>query len=184
MLFDRVGVTQAGSSAENTKLLIHTLNQPVVSSTGTTVSPGETLYVGADRATAVSGEGRLTVDVLLPLDANIRVVGGRGQKSFWVFGENYDWHWDSGENQPRPTNDFEDVPYGEWRLEIEPADAALYHNFLTVMQPAQVDAMPPCHRPRPSQPLGGWWASLLPTPDKTGCFSSPRRRMAHPPTEQ
>jgi len=142
VLFDRVGVTQAAFSGANTKLLIHTLNQPTVSGTGTAISLGETLYAGADRATAVSGEGRLTVDVLLPEAHNLRVVGGRGQKAFWSFGENYDWHWAANEPQPRPLNDFEEIPYGEWRLEIEPADTALYHNFLTVLQPAHVNDTP------------------------------------------
>jgi hypothetical protein len=142
VLFDRVGVTQAAFSGANTKLLIHTLGQPAVSGAGTAISPGETLYAGADRATVVSGQGRLTVDVLLPADANIRVVGGRGQKAFWAFGENYDWHWAANEPQPRPFNDFEETPYGEWRLEIEPGDTALYHNFLTVLQPAHVNAAP------------------------------------------
>jgi len=142
VLFDRVGVTQAAFSGANTKLLIHTLSQPTVSGAGVTVSPGETLYVGADRATAVSGQGKLTVGVLLPADVNLRVVGGRGQKAFWSFGENYDWHWAINEPQPRPVNDFETLPYGEWRLEIEPADTALYHNFLTVLQPAHVNDAP------------------------------------------
>lgn len=142
VLFDRVGVTQASFSGANTKLLLHTLNQPTVSGTGTVVSPGETLFTGADRATATSGDGRLTVDVLLPADANLRVVGGQAQKSFWVFGENFDWHWADNEAQPRPINDFEETPYGEWRLEIEPGDTALYHNFLTIMQPAHVSAAP------------------------------------------
>jgi hypothetical protein len=60
-------------------------------------------------------------------------VGGRGQKAFWVFSQNYDWQWSAGELQPRPVNGFEDLPYGEWRLELEPGDTALEHNFLTVV---------------------------------------------------
>ena len=60
-------------------------------------------------------------------------------KAFWVFDANYDWHWDQETAQPRPTNDFEDVPYGEWRLELEPADTALEHNFLTVLQPTSAE---------------------------------------------
>lgn len=73
------------------------------------------------------------------------MVGGRGVKAFWVFGANYDWHWDANEPQPRPTNDFENLPYGEWRLELEPADTALEHNFLTVLYPtiSSTLTMPP-----------------------------------------
>ena len=66
---------------------------------------------------------------------NMRVVGGARQKAFWVFGTNHDWQWSPDEPQPRPTSDFEDVPYGQWRIELEPADTGLAHTFLTVLQP-------------------------------------------------
>ncbi|MBU1878269.1 MAG: endo alpha-1,4 polygalactosaminidase, partial [Chloroflexi bacterium] len=136
VLYDRVGVTDPALSGENTKLLFHTLNQPTVNGAVTVVSPGETLYAGASEASAISGDGRVFLRFLLPATRNVRRVGGRGEKAFWVFNDNYDWQWDPGEAQPRPTNDFEDVPYGEWRLELEPADAALEHGFLTVIYPA------------------------------------------------
>jgi len=139
VLFDRVGVTQPTFSGENTKLLFHTLNEPVVNGTESTISAGETLYANPDLATAVSDDGKLFMKFLLPSQRNVRKVGGRGVKAFWVFDDNYDWHWDPGEAQPRPTNDFEDVPYGEWRLELEPADTALEHNFLTVLQPTSAE---------------------------------------------
>lgn len=113
------------------------LNEPTVNGSPSHQSPGETLYTMADSAMAVSGDGKLFIKFLSP--ANIRKVGGRGEKAFWVFGENYDWHWDSDEPQPRPTNDFEDKPYGEWRLEMEPVDTGLDHNFLTVLQPASAN---------------------------------------------
>jgi heparin/heparan-sulfate lyase len=136
VLFDRVGVTQAGFSGENTKLLFHSLNEPTVAGAPSAVSSGETLYPGASQATVAAGEASLTLQVLLPPAHNIRKVGGRGNKAFWVFDANYDWHWDAGESQPRPINDFEAQPYGEWRLELEPADTALEHNFLTILHPA------------------------------------------------
>jgi hypothetical protein len=140
VLFDRVGVTQPAFSGANTKLLFHILNEPVVNGAATVVSSGETLYTGADLATTTSGEGKLFIKTLLPAARNLRVVGGRGIKSFWVFDRNYDWQWSPGEPQPRPINDFEDVPYGEWRIEMEPADTALEHNFLTVLYPAPSSA--------------------------------------------
>ena len=136
VLFDRVGVVSPTFSLSNTKLLFHTLNEPVVNGTPTVVSPGETLYTGADVAIVVAGDGKLFIKTLLPATRNLRKVGGRGVKAFWVFDANYDWHWSPAEPQPRPINDFEDAPYGEWRLELEPADAALTHNFLTVLHPA------------------------------------------------
>ncbi len=144
VLYDRVGVVSAGFSQSNTKLLFHTLTLPTVSGTPQAVSSGETLYANAAEAVAASGGGKLFFRFLLPAQRNVRLVGGRGQKSFWVFGQNYDWHWSAGESQPRPVTDFDPLPYGEFRLELEPADAALDHNFLTVLFPtaAATAAMP------------------------------------------
>jgi hypothetical protein len=135
ILFDRVGVTDEAFSGANTKLLFHTLSEPTVNGAAAVISPGETLYSNADQAIAVSGEGKVFLQTLLPATHNIRKVGGRGEKAFWAFDENYDWHWEATEEQPRPINDFEAAPYGEWRLELEPADTALDHNFLTVLYP-------------------------------------------------
>ena len=135
VLYDRVGVTREAFSGQNTKLLFHTLNTPTVNGTAQTISPGEHLYTGADLVTVTAGGGKLFIKSLLPVERHIRRVGQRGDKAFWVFDANYDWHWDPGEPQPRPTSDFEDSPYGEWRIELEPADTALEHNFLTVLSP-------------------------------------------------
>jgi len=137
VLLDRVGVTQPSFSGANTKLLFHTLGEPAVNGSHQDVSPGETLYSGADLATATSGPAKIFIKSLLPAGRNIRKVGGRGVKAFWVSDGNYDWHWDAGEPQPRPTNDFEDVPYGEWRLEVEPGNDALEHTFLHILYPAE-----------------------------------------------
>lgn len=172
ILFDRVGVTDEDFSGANTKLLFHTLNEPTVNGTATTVSPGETLYSNATLATATSGDGKVFIQTLLPANHNIRKVGGRGQKSFWVFGDNYDWHWDANEAQPRPINDFEDTPYGEWRLELEPADTELEHNFLTVLHPTASDVVA---APAMSLITGAGIAGVHiadPTQDRVVLFSS------------
>ncbi len=144
ILYDRVGVTDPAYSGENTKLLFHTFTEPDIPGQGTAVSAGETLYSGASEAAIVNGDGKLFMRFLAPATVNLRKVGGRGEKAFWVFDANYDWHWDASEPQPRPTNDFEDTPYGEWRIELEPADTGLDHNFLTVMHPTSstVASMP------------------------------------------
>ncbi len=144
VLFDRVGVTSSDYSGQNTKLLFHTAGEPEINGSATDISPGEVLYRSADLVTAVNGNGRLFIRSLLPETVNMRKVGGRGEKSFWVFDANYDYHWSSTESQPRPVNDYESEPYGEWRVELEPADQELAHNFLTVLHPttAAVTTMP------------------------------------------
>jgi len=136
VMYDRVGVVSSDFSGENTKLLFHTLGEPMVNGTAQSISLGETLYSGADLAIATSGNGKLFIKTILPKNCYIRKVGGRENKAFWVFDGNYDWHWDTSENQPRPNNNFEDTPYGEWRLELEPPDTALDHNFLTLLYPS------------------------------------------------
>ncbi len=135
ILYDRVAVTDPAYSGENTKLLFHTFTEPAVNGSPAVISSGETLYSGGKEATVVNGDGKLVMQFLLPETVNLRKVGGRGEKAFWAFDDNYDWQWSASEPQPRPTNDFEDTPYGEWRIELEPADAALAHNFLTVLHP-------------------------------------------------
>lgn len=147
VLYDRVGVAVEAYSGSNTKLLFHVMTEPAIAGSGTPVSAGETLYAGASEATVTNGPGKLSLSVLAPAGHNLRVVGGRGAKAFWVFDGNYDWHWDSNEEQPRPVTDWDLVPYGEWRIELEPAGTALDHNFLTVLQPmsATAAALPVVH---------------------------------------
>lgn len=147
VLYDRVGVTAPAYSGANTRLLFHVMTQPAVAGSGVVVSPGETLYAGASSASVTNGPGKLYLDVLAPAARNLRAVGGRGEKAFWVFDGNYDWHWDPREEQPRPVTEWDPEPYGEWRIELEPADTALDHNFLTVLQPAAAgDAATPVSR--------------------------------------
>jgi hypothetical protein len=134
-LYDRVGVTKTNFSGSNTKLLFHVLNDPTIIGGSTNVSPGETLYTNSEYVTASAGNGTLFMRVLAPAAHNLRKVGGSAQKAFWVFGYNVDYQWSSGEAYPRPINGYEG-PYGQWRIELEPADNALDHNFLTVLQPA------------------------------------------------
>jgi len=135
VLLDRVGVTQAAYSGSNTKLLFHTFNEPAIDGNAQVVSVGETLHTQATQAEAVNGSGKLYIQSVWPTEIQMRKVGGRAEKAFWVFDQNVDWHWSSGEPQPRPTSDFETEPYGEWRIEIEPVDSALDHEFLNVLTP-------------------------------------------------
>jgi hypothetical protein len=90
-------VTQGSFSGSNTKPLFHTLGEPVVNGSPTTVSPGETLHSGADLASADRGTARVFIRTLLPQNRNIRKVGGRGVKALWVNGKQYDYHWGASE---------------------------------------------------------------------------------------
>lgn len=136
IVVDRVGLAQAAFSGSNTKLLFHTLHEPSVSGAMQAISPGETLHPHAAHAMAQADNGELVFQFLHPAQRNVRKVGGAGQKSAWVFGTNADYHWFEEEPLPRPTNgEFDPVPYGEWRLELEPADNGLDHVFITVLHP-------------------------------------------------
>ncbi len=136
ILYDRVGVTDPAFSGEATKLLFHMQNEPTVDGPSTPVAPGETLFTAPKSASCTAAGGATaTLRFVLPPLRHVRRVGGRGVKAYWVFDGNYDWHWGSDEPQPRPTNDFENVPWGEWRIELEPADRMLDHRFLTVIFP-------------------------------------------------
>ncbi len=134
ILVDRVGVTKPEFSGSSTKLLFHTLNEPAVGGAAQAVSPGETLYPGAATAVTEAGNGQLVFQ-FMNASHNIRKVGGRNEKSFWVFDDNVDWHWSRHEAQPRPRSTFDTEPYGEWRLELEPATRTLDHVFVTVLHP-------------------------------------------------
>ncbi|PIE89358.1 MAG: hypothetical protein CR997_11560 [Acidobacteria bacterium] len=143
VMLDRVGVVHAAYSGENTKLLFHTFNEPQVNGTPQTVSAGETLYTQASQVTSANDPGKLFINFIHPEQVHIRKVGGRGEKAFWVFDQNVDWHWDASEPQPRPISDFESEPYGEWRIELEPVDTNLDHSFLTVMTPRSTGTVSP-----------------------------------------
>lgn len=74
------------------------------------------------RRTEGHNNGRLINDTLLPENANIEKVGGKG-KEFWVNGTNYYVH------------DKEEFGEGgKWRIEITPDDSQKKDYFLNVMQ--------------------------------------------------
>ena len=135
VIFDRVGVTRSVFSGEKTKLLFHMARKPEVIGEGEKISEGEILYHHTDEVSMVNGEGKLFMRVLWPREYHLRSVGGRNQKAYWVFGDNYNWHWKDHAGVSAVTTAFDKVPYGEWRLELEPADTALAHHFLTVLYP-------------------------------------------------
>ncbi len=145
VLYDRVGVTQKKFSRENTKLLFHTFEEPLILGNSSNISEGETLYANAEKVSAVNGQGKLFMNFIAPETHNLRKIGGRGRKAWWVFGKSYDWHYKPDENYPRPISDFEHEPYGEWRVEFEPADQSLNHKYLIILFPTSIQSknMPP-----------------------------------------
>ncbi len=141
VLHDRVAVTRPEFSGSNTKLLFHFQEKPEVAGVGRRVSSGEMRFPNAVAVTEVNGPGRLVLYSLLPRQHNLRIVGGKGKKAYWVFGKNYNWHWKGDEGNPDGiSTNFEKDAYGKWRLEIEPSDRRLSHDFLTVLFPSEASA--------------------------------------------
>lgn len=108
VVFDRVRATD---SAYEKRWLLHTAHQPTVE---------------GDTVRATHEEGRLFSRTLLPEDAEITMVGGPGAQ-FQSDGRN----WSLPDNHDHP----EANPlYGQWRVEVTPADAAREDHFLHLLQ--------------------------------------------------
>ncbi|MFE5323528.1 heparin/heparin-sulfate lyase HepB [Paenibacillus sp. NPDC056579] len=114
IVFDRV----VSASADFKKYwLLHSIEEPHIEGSRTTVSRSEDGY-----------NGQLVNDTLLPAQGNqqIEKVGGPG-KEYWVFGTNY-------------VNDFPGTKeQGEWRIEVSPREPASEDLFLNVMQVKDID---------------------------------------------
>lgn len=98
--------------------LLHTLEQPRRTATGTVV----------DR-TEYDETGRLCLDVLLPSPENAKIdlIGGPGRE-FWVFGTNY-------ANEPAPgRRERGSYEVGKWRIQISPRKPAATDLLLNVLQ--------------------------------------------------
>lgn len=120
VVFDRVNAMEP---SHQKKWLLHFLNRPVVTGKETVVSSGEYLYDG-DLTIAAAGEGKLFTKTLLPDERQIRRVGGRGIKDYWVFGKNL--------APGRGMSNWGD-DYGEWRIEVEPTRQRRDDLFLHVL---------------------------------------------------
>lgn len=123
IVFDRVGSADASFQK---KWLLHFLNEPTITDgTYNYVSNGEYLYTNPQNngmiTTATAGTSRLYCQTLLPEAHQIRKVGLRGVKDYWVFGTNY----------PAPTGD--EPHHGEWRIEVEPSVSQEDDVFLNVI---------------------------------------------------
>ena len=104
IVFDRVESTDA---AFKKRWLLHSATEPVVDE---------------HRAEVVNGDGRLTVETLLPAAPEIVTVGGEGRE-FEVEGVNY-----------APKKQYDADQAGRWRIEVSPTEARERDYFLHVLR--------------------------------------------------
>jgi hypothetical protein len=134
VVFDQV---TASAASFRKRWLLHTIEEPTVSPGGFSVGVTATNRPG-------HAGGRLEGKVLLPKDAVINPLGGRGLE-FFVDDRNYDENGTlrevirkRGPSGPEP---------GAWRIEVSPPRDAREDLFLVVLLPATGDAHP-VHRVR------------------------------------
>ena len=144
VVFDQVRATKASFRK---RWLLHTLNEPAVSGQGFRVRV-------APQSRPGRAGGSLAANVLLPKDASITAVGGRGLE-FFVDGVNYDEHGTLLKNNRR-TGPANGEP-GAWRVEISPARENADDQFLVVLLPTLGDSVS-THRVR-----------LLESGNRVGC---------------
>jgi heparin/heparan-sulfate lyase len=131
VVFDRV---TAAKPKLRKAWVLHSLQEPKIDGTTTTVVCDGTVYLGTDRY-----GGKLEVRSLLPESPTVRKIGGPG-KEFWVESTQTNY-----EPRKRPEQRHVDLAEaGAWRIEISPLRATKTDYFLhtlTVMD-ATVKAGP------------------------------------------
>lgn len=121
VVFDRVLSTRPNYQKT---WLLHTVEQPSLSSSGALVA---------------YGEGKMQLHALLPRDPSVRLVGGPGRE-FVVGDREYRCCLDSPIN-PAPLH-YGEIP-GGWRIEISPQTERLEDYFLNVLTVGPLEAMDP-----------------------------------------
>lgn len=129
VVFDQVAATKA---AFRKRWLLHTIEQPLRAPDGfiATVSP---------QNRTGHGGGQLQGHVLLPKQANIQVIGGRGLE-FFVDSKNYDEEGKLKESLKKLGPNSGEP--GEWRIEVTPERDAVEDNFLVVLLPSRLGEKP------------------------------------------
>ena len=118
VIYDRVN---AGDPAYQKYWLMHSMTSPEVSGAETPVETGISDFDG-DAVVITNGTGRLFLKNLLPLNRKITKIGGLAEgKDSWVFGKNY------------PSDNW--MPYGTYRIQIQPTVQQNYDAFLNVLYP-------------------------------------------------
>jgi hypothetical protein len=119
VIYDRVN---AGDPAYLKYWVMHSQTSPQVSGAETPVETGISDFDG-DTVVITNGTGRLFLKNLLPLNRKITRIGGLAEgKDSWVFGKNY------------PSDNW--MPYGTYRIQIQPTLQQNYDAFLNVLYPA------------------------------------------------
>ena len=108
VVFDRVETTAPEYRKD---WLLHTANEPVI---------------GKGEFRADHEEGRMFCRTLLPADAKLTAVGGKG-KEFWASNQN--WKIDTGNLKPEAL-----AMMGRWRVEVTPGTAQTGDVFLHVLE--------------------------------------------------
>jgi hypothetical protein len=134
VVFDQVTATKASFRK---RWLLHSIEEPQVS------ADGFSLRIPAQDRPGRAG-GRLEAKVLLPKDASINAIGGRGLE-FFVDSKNYD---ESGMlSEVVKKRGIAGPEPGSWRVEVSPTRDARDDAFLVVLLPS-VSGVAPLHRVR------------------------------------
>jgi hypothetical protein len=139
VVFDRI---VSADPAFRKYWLLHTLEEPRIDSVSAVVD-----------CIQHDNRGRLTLDVLLPTEANagLTKVGGPGQE-YWVFGQNY-----ANDIDPQ-RRERSSIETAAWRVEVSPKTAAAEDLFLNVMQMTD------------RRSSSRWPVQRLDTGDRVGCL--------------
>lgn len=130
VIFDQVKAT---NPEFRKRWLLHTIEQPDVTDNGFVAQ------ISPDPQRPGHGGGRVEGHVLLPKNASIQRVGGKGFE-FFVDGRNYD---ENGKLADIVRARNKDVEPGAWRIEVSPSTPAAEDAFLTVLLPTGAGRLPP-----------------------------------------
>ncbi|MGD2064738.1 MAG: heparinase II/III family protein, partial [Nitrospirota bacterium] len=144
VVFDRVS---AFDRSFKKRWLLHTINEPRIEGRTVTILRDDRVrsghnwdwglrYAGGDRRKYYQYNGKLVVTTLLPEDARLVTVGGRGHE-FDIGGHNYNEDKRGQEVVPDPLRG-PDEP-GSWRVEVSPGGEREDDLFLHVLVPLEAD---------------------------------------------
>lgn len=159
------------------KWLLHTLDRPNLANALPFVGTADAgiLQSDADRFSVTHGQGRVDVARILPEQAIIRLVGGKGYE-YYVETDADETLFD-GHNFAEGATEKHWFDLGKWRVEIQPRQQAPVQHFLVAMSPSigldrsdEVSALP----------VGNDNGYGLATPRSLVLFPSPDEHGSYP----